>query len=75
MIHFIARLSSDRILQLDFNLPERFDLKYRGPDQAGGVAPAVAGGQFHRPVMIHRAILGSIERFIAIITETTGGKW
>ncbi|CAD6585517.1 MAG: threonyl-tRNA synthetase [Tremellales sp. Tagirdzhanova-0007] len=59
-------------IQLDFNLPERFDLKYRGPDQGGGPS---TGSHFHRPVMIHRAILGSIERFIAILTETTGGKW
>lgn len=56
-------------VQLDFNLPERFDLKYRGPDNTS------VGGDLTRPVMIHRAILGSIERFIAIITESTGGKW
>jgi len=82
-------------IQLDFNLPERFDLKYRGTEQvkdeaASAPAPAPAppadsdGGVprsgplpvgFHRPVMIHRAILGSLERFIAIITESTGGKW
>ncbi|ORY32072.1 threonine-tRNA ligase [Naematelia encephala] len=60
-------------IQLDFNLPERFDLKYRGPEQVAG--SAVAGGAFQRPVMIHRAILGSIERFIAIVTESTAGKW
>ncbi|KAI5119862.1 hypothetical protein M0805_000696 [Coniferiporia weirii] len=58
-------------IQLDFQLPERFDLKYRAADdneQTPDKAPA-------RPVMIHRAILGSLERFIAIITEHFGGKW
>ncbi|KAL1407409.1 threonyl-tRNA synthetase [Vanrija albida] len=56
-------------IQLDFQLPERFDLEYRGKETASD------GTQFHRPVMIHRAILGSIERFLAIITENCGGKW
>jgi threonyl-tRNA synthetase len=57
-------------IQLDFNLPERFTLKYRAADD-----------QLHpdrppsRPVMIHRAIVGSLERFTAIITEHFGGKW
>ncbi|KAH8119150.1 hypothetical protein DFH11DRAFT_1563230 [Phellopilus nigrolimitatus] len=58
-------------IQLDFQLPERFNLKYRAADdndQAADKAPA-------RPVMIHRAILGSLERFIAIITEHFAGKW
>ncbi|KAF7290298.1 AA-TRNA-LIGASE-II domain-containing protein [Mycena chlorophos] len=53
-------------IQLDFQLPERFDLKYRGEDLANPES---------RPVMIHRAILGSLERFIAIITEHFAGKW
>ncbi|KAJ7637030.1 hypothetical protein FB45DRAFT_977499 [Roridomyces roridus] len=53
-------------IQLDFQLPERFDLKYRGEDAANPET---------RPVMIHRAILGSLERFIAIITEHFAGKW
>ncbi|KAK4687280.1 threonyl-tRNA synthetase, partial [Tremellales sp. Uapishka_1] len=63
-------------IQLDFNLPEAFNLKYRGPEQA---SEAAAGGkeasQFRRPVMIHRAMFGSLERFIGIITEGCGGKW
>ena len=46
--------------QLDFNLPERFDLHYVGED-----------GALQRPVMIHRAILGSIERFMGILIEHT----
>ncbi|KAJ7625064.1 hypothetical protein DFH06DRAFT_1008350 [Mycena polygramma] len=53
-------------IQLDFQLPERFDLKFRGEDLANPET---------RPVMIHRAILGSLERFIAIITEHFAGKW
>ena len=50
-------------LQLDFNLPERFDLKYKDNDDS-----------FKRPVIIHRAILGSVERFIAILLEHGNGK-
>ncbi|WVR04974.1 threonine-tRNA ligase [Kwoniella sp. DSM 27419] len=57
-------------IQLDFNLPERFDLTYHSAEQSADPA-----AHFARPVMIHRAILGSLERFIAIITESTGGKW
>jgi threonyl-tRNA synthetase len=60
-------------IQLDFQLPERFNLKYRAAEdvstqQQTDRAPS-------RPVMIHRAILGSLERFIAIITEHFSGKW
>jgi len=57
-------------IQLDFQLPERFNLSYRGPE--GHEDPNKPPS---RPVMIHRAILGSLERFIAIITEHFGGKW
>ena len=46
------------------NLPERFDLTYTGPD-----------GQEHRPVMIHRVVFGSIERFIGILTEHFAGAF
>ncbi|KAF8194343.1 threonyl-tRNA synthetase [Mycena galopus ATCC 62051] len=53
-------------IQLDLQLPEQFDLKYRGEDTTNLES---------RPVMIHRAILGSLERFIAIITEHFAGKW
>ncbi|MGD1050963.1 MAG: threonine--tRNA ligase [Solirubrobacteraceae bacterium] len=49
-------------VQLDYNAPERFDLAYTGADNAE-----------HRPVMIHRAILGSLERFIGILIEDRGG--
>ena len=51
-------------IQLDMNLPERFDLTYVGAD-----------GEKHRPVMIHRVLLGSIERFIGIITEHFAGAY
>ncbi len=51
-------------VQLDYQLPERFDLTYVGAD----------GGE-HRPAMIHRAMLGSIERFLAILIEHTGGAF
>jgi len=57
-------------VQLDFQLPERFNLKYRGPEGHDDPEKAMS-----RPVMIHRALLGSLERFIAIITEHFGGKW
>jgi threonyl-tRNA synthetase len=50
-------------IQVDFNLPERFGLEYEGSD-----------GKRHRPVMIHRALLGSLERFIGVLVEHTGGK-
>jgi len=53
-------------LQLDFQLPERFHLEYRSADTES---------TFQRPVMIHRAILGSVERMIAVLTENFGGKW
>jgi threonyl-tRNA synthetase len=51
-------------VQLDFNLPERFQLEYTGPD-----------GEKHRPVMIHRALFGSIERFFAILLEHYAGAF
>ncbi len=50
-------------IQVDYNLPERFDLEYTGSD-----------GMKHRPVMIHRAPFGSLERFVAVLLEHTGGK-
>ncbi|SJK99833.1 probable THS1-threonyl tRNA synthetase, cytosolic [Armillaria ostoyae] len=57
-------------IQLDFQLPERFNLKYRSAEDFGNPDKPVS-----RPVMIHRAILGSLERFIAIATEHFAGKW
>jgi threonyl-tRNA synthetase len=51
-------------IQVDYNLPERFDLTYKGSDN-----------ELHRPVMIHRAPFGSMERFIAVLLENTGGNF
>ncbi|MCM1503148.1 MAG: threonine--tRNA ligase [Bacteroidales bacterium] len=50
-------------IQVDYNLPERFELEYTGSD-----------GQKYRPIMIHRAPFGSLERFVAVLLEHTGGK-
>ena len=51
-------------IQVDYNLPERFELEYVGEDN-----------QKHRPVMIHRAPFGSMERFVAVLIEHTAGKF
>ncbi len=51
-------------IQVDYNLPERFDLTYNGNDN-----------QKHRPVMIHRTVFGSMERFVAVLIENTAGKF
>ena len=51
-------------IQVDYNLPERFELTYKGSDN-----------ETHRPVMIHRAPFGSMERFIAILLEHTAGNF
>ena len=51
-------------IQVDYNLPERFELEYTGADN-----------QKHRPVMIHRAPFGSMERFVAVLIDHTGGKF
>lgn len=51
-------------IQVDYNLPERFDLTYKGSDD-----------REHRPVMIHRAPFGSMERFVAVLLEHTAGKF
>ena len=51
-------------IQLDFQMPERFDLSYIGPD-----------GEKHRPVMVHRTVFGSIERFIGILIEQYAGAF
>ena len=51
-------------IQVDYNLPERFELEYTGADN-----------QKHRPVMIHRAPFGSMERFVAVLLEHTAGRF
>jgi threonyl-tRNA synthetase len=60
----IGRTWQMSTIQLDFNLPERFELEY-----------AAADGSRQRPVMIHRALFGSIERFVAVLTEHYGGAF
>ncbi len=64
LVDAIGRSWQCGTLQLDFNLPERLDAEYVGEDS-----------QRHRPVMLHRAILGSMERFIAILIEHYAGKF
>lgn len=60
----LGRMWQCGTIQVDFSMPERFDLDYVGSD-----------GEKHRPVMIHRAILGSVERFIGILIEHVGGAF
>ena len=60
----IGRTWQMSTIQLDFNLPERFDLEYQAPD-----------GSRQRPVMIHRALFGSIERFLGVLTEHYAGAF
>ncbi|MDZ8202390.1 threonine--tRNA ligase [Microbacterium sp. SSW1-59] len=60
----IGRTWQMSTIQLDFNQPERFELEYTGPD-----------GEKHRPIMIHRALFGSIERFFAILLEHYAGAF
>ena len=60
----IGRTWQMSTIQLDFNLPERFDLEYVGSD-----------GERHRPIMIHRALFGSIERFFGVLTEHYAGHF
>ena len=60
----IGRTWQMSTIQLDFNLPERFELEYQGSD-----------GERHRPVMIHRALFGSIERFVGVLTEHYAGAF
>jgi len=64
LVDCIGRTWQCATLQLDFQMPERFELEYIGPD-----------GEKHRPAMIHRTVLGSMERFIAILTEQYAGAF
>ena len=62
----LDRVHQCATIQLDFQLPIRFDLKYRGGDETT---------EEKRPIIIHRAMLGSVERMMAVLTEHWGGKW
>jgi threonyl-tRNA synthetase len=64
----MERVHQCATIQLDFQLPIRFDLQYT-------TASKEEGKQFARPVMIHRAMLGSVERMFAVLCEHYGGKW
>jgi threonyl-tRNA synthetase len=64
VVDAIGRKWQCATIQLDYQIPERFDLKYVGADNAE-----------HRPVVIHRAIYGSFERFIALLIEHFAGVW
>ena len=64
LVDCIGRTWQCATLQLDFQMPERFELEYVGAD-----------GEKHRPVMIHRTVLGSLERFIGILTEHFAGAF
>ena len=62
------RIHQCATVQLDFQLPIRFQLEYKAAGTDGDIA-------FQRPVMVHRAMLGSVERMAAVLTEHWGGKW
>ncbi len=64
----MERVHQTATVQLDFTLPMRFNLEYKASGNEGEES-------FQRPVMIHRAMLGSVERMAAILTEHFGGKW
>ena len=64
LVDCLSRSWQCATLQLDFQMPERFELEYTGAD-----------GEKHRPVMIHRTVFGSLERFIAILTEHYAGAF
>ena len=61
----LGRAHQCATVQLDFQLPERFGLKYNSKEH----------GTDQRPVIVHRAILGSVERLMGVLTEHTAGKW
>jgi threonyl-tRNA synthetase len=63
----MERIHQCATVQLDFQLPIRFELEYK--------AAAEGEAAFQRPVMVHRAMLGSVERMAAVLTEHWGGKW
>jgi threonyl-tRNA synthetase len=64
----MERIHQCATVQLDFQLPIRFDLQYTTSSQE-------KGKEFERPVMVHRAMLGSVERMFAVLCEHWGGKW
>ena len=80
----LRRQHQTATIQLDFQLPERFNLKVHAKEELIGsnssaespaASPDAPTTQYMQPVMIHRAVLGSLERMIAILVENFGGKW
>ncbi len=64
LVDVLGRLWQLSTVQFDFNLPERFELEYKGED-----------GELHRPVMVHRALFGSVERFFGVLIEHYAGAF
>ncbi|KAL8705666.1 MAG: hypothetical protein Q9201_001234 [Fulgogasparrea decipioides] len=67
-------------VQLDFQLPAQFELEYDTPETSfvpgsGFISTDASGTKQQRPVLIHRAVFGSLERFLALLVESYGGKW
>ncbi|KAL8732721.1 MAG: hypothetical protein Q9181_003850 [Wetmoreana brouardii] len=67
-------------IQLDFQLPAQFRLEYDTPEKpvvpgSGFISTGASGTQKQRPVLIHRAVFGSLERFLALLVESYGGNW
>jgi len=64
LVDVLGRLWQLSTVQFDFNLPQRFELEYKGED-----------GELHRPVMVHRALFGSVERFFGVLIEHYAGAF
>jgi threonyl-tRNA synthetase len=64
LVDVLGRMWQLSTVQFDFNLPERFELEYKGED-----------GELHRPVMVHRALFGSVERFFGVLIEHYAGAF
>ena len=64
LVDVLGRMWQLSTVQFDFNLPARFELEYKGED-----------GEMHRPVMVHRALFGSVERFFGVLIEHYAGAF
>ncbi len=71
----LDRIHQCATIQLDFQLPRRFNLLYRTEASASAGGDVAPGELLVHPVMVHRAMLGSVERMTAVLTEHFGGKW
>jgi len=70
----MERIHQCATVQLDFQLPIRFELKYKGSESKDAEEESTTG-EYKRPIIVHRAMLGSVERMIAVLIEHFGGKW